>query len=105
LNFSPRDDRVQIAGRWHRIHQEDCCQALGDHPGSKYENEGGPGFAQIMSLLESTDRSIVEGPTDPVCAGLVVLKEVQVRGMRRDVLAKLLDGLTSQCKTTKRKLG
>ena len=36
--------------------------------------------------------------------GLTVLKEVQVRGMERAVFAKLLDGLTSQCKTTNRKL-
>src|SRR6185437_3599729 len=53
--IAERYDRVRIAGRWRRIHQEDCCQALGIHPGSKYENEGGPGFAQIMSLLEGTD--------------------------------------------------
>jgi hypothetical protein len=37
--------------------------------------------------------------------GLAVLKEVQVRGMGRDVLTKLLDGLAKQCKTTKRNLG
>jgi serine/threonine-protein kinase HipA len=53
--IAERYDRIQLAGRWHRIHQEDCCQAPGIHPGSKYENEGGPGFAQIMSLLEGTD--------------------------------------------------
>jgi serine/threonine-protein kinase HipA len=50
-----RYDRVQADGFWHRIHQEDCCQALGIHPDSKYENEGGPGFTQIMSLLNSAD--------------------------------------------------
>lgn len=53
--IAERYDRVQLAGRWRRIHQEDCCQALGVHPGSKYENEGGPGFPKIMSLLEGTD--------------------------------------------------
>jgi serine/threonine-protein kinase HipA len=53
--IAERYDRVQLAGRWYRIHQEDCCQALAMHPGSKYENDGGPGFAQIMSLLEGTD--------------------------------------------------
>jgi hypothetical protein len=37
--------------------------------------------------------------------GLAVLKEVEVRGMRRDVLAKLLDGLSKQCKATRRNLG
>ncbi len=58
--IAERYDRVQLTGRWHRIHQEDCCQALGIHPGSKYENEGGPGFAQIMSLLEGTDEPSVD---------------------------------------------
>jgi hypothetical protein len=37
--------------------------------------------------------------------GLAVLKEIQVRGMGRDVLAKLLDGMATQCKFTKRHLG
>jgi serine/threonine-protein kinase HipA len=50
-----RYDRIHLAGRWQRIHQEDCCQALGVHPGSKYENEGGPGFPRIMTLLDSAD--------------------------------------------------
>jgi serine/threonine-protein kinase HipA len=199
-----RYDRIQLAGRWHRIHQEDCCQALGIHPGSKYENEGGPGFAQIMSLLEGTDEPTVDRnrlmrtaclvyllaatdahsknysllysrgsnrpsmrlaplydiasawpyprriplqktklamqigrhyrireiqprhfealakacryPADILIAtlkelseqlpdeGLAVLKEIQVRGMGRDALAKLLDGVAAQCKTTLRQL-
>jgi serine/threonine-protein kinase HipA len=50
-----RYDRVQIADRWYRIHQEDCCQALGIHPASKYESEKGPGFKQLMSLLDGSD--------------------------------------------------
>ncbi len=33
-----------------RIHQEDFCQALAIAPGAKYENEGGPSFAQCMQL-------------------------------------------------------
>jgi len=43
-----------LNGRWQRVHQEDLCQALGVHPSSKYENEGGPGFADIMSVLEAS---------------------------------------------------
>jgi hypothetical protein len=35
---------------------------------------------------------------------LVLLKEVEVRGMARTVLAKLLDGLAAQCNATKRNL-
>lgn len=53
--IAERYDRVALEGRWVRIHQEDCCQALGIHPASKYENEGGPGFRDIMLLLESAD--------------------------------------------------
>lgn len=53
--IAERYDRVVLDGRWVRIHQEDCCQALGIHPASKYENEGGPGFRNIMTLLESAD--------------------------------------------------
>jgi serine/threonine-protein kinase HipA len=203
--IAERYDRVQLAGRWHRIHQEDCCQALGIHPGSKYENEGGPGFAQIMSLLEGSDEPGVDRdrlmksaclvyllaatdahsknfsllysrgvgrpsmrlaplydiasawpyprrispqkmklamrvgrhyrmreiqprhfeelaktcryPADTLIGvlrdlsgqlpdeGLAVLNEVEVTGMARVVLAKLLDGLAAQCKVTRRKLG
>jgi len=202
--IAERYDRVQLAGRWHRIHQEDCCQALGIHPGFKYESEGGPGFAQIMSLLEGTDEPRVDRdrlmrtacliyllaatdahaknfsllysrgvsrpgmrlapiydiasawpyrrgippqkmklamrvgrhyrmmqiqprhfeelakacryPADGLIAtltdlsgqlpdeGLALMKEVEVKGMVLDVLAKLLDGLVAQCKATRRNL-
>jgi serine/threonine-protein kinase HipA len=34
-----------------RIHQEDFCQALGILPDSKYEFEGGPSVAQIVTAL------------------------------------------------------
>ncbi len=37
-----------------RIHQEDCCQALGVHPNRKYQSEGGPGIPEIMHLLRFT---------------------------------------------------
>jgi serine/threonine-protein kinase HipA len=50
-----RYDRVRNGQRWHRIHQEDCCQALDVNPASKYENDGGPGFAKIMPLLDASD--------------------------------------------------
>lgn len=41
-----RDFRIEVR----RIHQEDFCQALTIAPGAKYENEGGPSFAQCMQL-------------------------------------------------------
>jgi serine/threonine-protein kinase HipA len=34
-----------------RIHQEDVCQALGLMPGKKYQEDGGPGIAQIVTLI------------------------------------------------------
>src|ERR1035437_9679145 len=34
-----------------RVHQEDLCQALGVLPSGKYQNEGGPGPADIAKLL------------------------------------------------------
>ena len=50
-----RYDRFERGGRWHRVHQEDCCQALGVHPDAKYENDGGPGYPELLSLLNATD--------------------------------------------------
>src|SRR5260370_20867391 len=46
-----RYDRVRSGGRWSRIHQEDMCQALGLHPTSNYESDGGPGVRTIAELL------------------------------------------------------
>ena len=34
-----------------RIHQEDLCQALGLMPAKKYQEDGGPNIAQIVTLL------------------------------------------------------
>lgn len=34
-----------------RIHQEDVCQALGLMPARKYQEDGGPGIAQIVALI------------------------------------------------------
>jgi serine/threonine-protein kinase HipA len=40
-----------------RLHQEDLCQALGVHPASKYESEGGPSAARIVQLLRAHSSS------------------------------------------------
>jgi serine/threonine-protein kinase HipA len=53
--IAERYDRIHRTDGWHRIHQEDGCQALGIHPASKYESDGGPGFPQLMRLMESSD--------------------------------------------------
>lgn len=50
---SVRYDRRQIDGRWHRLHQEDICQALAVPPEKKYQSDGGPGIAVIGQLFAS----------------------------------------------------
>lgn len=52
-----RYDRTPAGARpeaLRRVHQEDACQAIGVMPESKYETQGGPGVAQIGSLLRSS---------------------------------------------------
>ncbi len=62
-----RYDRRRIAGRKviaidtaggevHRVHQEDCCQALKIDPRNKYQRDGGPGMKAIMELLSGSGR-------------------------------------------------
>jgi serine/threonine-protein kinase HipA len=46
-----RYDRVRVADRTVRVHQEDLCQALGRPPTKKYENEGGPSTKEIVDLF------------------------------------------------------
>jgi serine/threonine-protein kinase HipA len=52
-----RYDRIQIDGIWHRVHQEDMCQGLGFPPTKKYQNEGGPSAADIVSMLRDYSRT------------------------------------------------
>jgi serine/threonine-protein kinase HipA len=51
-----RYDRITAGRAIRRVHQEDLCQAMGIHPERKYQNEGGPGPAQIVRLLRSAMR-------------------------------------------------
>lgn len=47
-----RYDRLRdAAGRTVRLHQEDCCQAVGVNPEFKYETGGGPSLERIAALL------------------------------------------------------
>jgi serine/threonine-protein kinase HipA len=55
-----RYDRVIIARQRLRVHQEDMCQAVGLHPTSKYENEGGPGVRWIVELLQQNSSAADE---------------------------------------------
>ena len=49
-----RYDRIQQAGRWRRLHQEDFCQALGKPPEAKYKSNQtgipGPKLAEMFAL-------------------------------------------------------
>ena len=53
----------QTGGRVERIHQEDCCQALGVHPDKKYQRDGGPGVKEIMRLLEGSGNPAADRET------------------------------------------
>ncbi len=46
-----RYDRAEMDGAWHRIHQEDFCQALSITPHLKYQNQGGPGPDALADVL------------------------------------------------------
>ncbi len=46
-----RYDRRLTADGWIRVHQEDFCQALGVMPQIKYQNQGGPGAADLADVL------------------------------------------------------
>lgn len=49
-----RYDRAIRGNELVRVHQEDICQALAVHPAKKYQNDGGPGVREIVSLLRET---------------------------------------------------
>jgi serine/threonine-protein kinase HipA len=51
-----RYDRIATGETIRRVHQEDICQALGVPPSRKYQNEGGPGPAEIVRLLRDAMR-------------------------------------------------
>lgn len=56
-----RFDRLLGAqGRLLRLPQEDCCQALGVPPHLKYQSDGGPRIAEIISLLLRSDRPLAD---------------------------------------------
>ena len=50
------DRNVDVSGQLQRVHQEDFCQALSVAPEMKYQNEGGPDFAQCFSLVRHITR-------------------------------------------------
>ena len=46
-----RYDRTRLARSIRRLHQEDMCQVLGLPPTKKYQNEGGPGCAELSEAI------------------------------------------------------
>jgi serine/threonine-protein kinase HipA len=50
------DRTINAEAHLQRLHQEDFCQALGIVPEMKYQNEGGPDFAQCFNLLREATR-------------------------------------------------
>ena len=46
-----RYDRIKETDSIQRLHQEDFCQALGIMSTSKYQNDGGPGIADIFKTI------------------------------------------------------
>jgi len=46
-----RYDRTRLLGSIRRLHQEDMCQVLGLPPTKKYQNDGGPGCAQLSEAI------------------------------------------------------
>jgi serine/threonine-protein kinase HipA len=46
-----RYDRIRTSGGLFRIHQEDMCQAAAVLPTRKYEDDGGPGVAEIAEII------------------------------------------------------
>ena len=48
-----RYDRTRLPGSIRRLHQEDMCQALGLPPTKKYQNEGGPGCAELSEAIRT----------------------------------------------------
>ncbi len=48
-----RYDRIRRTGSIRRLHQEDMCQVLGLPPTRKYQNEGGPGYAELGEAIRA----------------------------------------------------
>ncbi len=70
-----RYDRSTVDDVVRRIHQEDACQALAISPDAKYEAEGGPGVAEVVTLIRRVARPIaasVLGFLDQVVARYVI---------------------------------
>lgn len=52
-----RFDRLPAGKNFRRVHQEDFCQALSVLPWNKYENDGGPGIAAIVPVIQESSNA------------------------------------------------
>jgi serine/threonine-protein kinase HipA len=67
-----RYDRTTVGDGIVRVHQEDLCQALGLPPSAKYQNEGGPGPADIASLFRQVmPPRVAEDAVSRFCDALI----------------------------------
>jgi serine/threonine-protein kinase HipA len=56
-----RYDRIiDSSGAVVRVHQEDFCQATGNPPDKKYQEDGGPSLRRMAAILRSTDPESLE---------------------------------------------
>jgi serine/threonine-protein kinase HipA len=80
-----RYDRINVGGRWRRLHQEDFCQALGVPPSAKYEaNQTGVAGPTLKDMFAVTRRHLP--PTDIV--RLLDMVVVNVLACNTDAHAK-----------------
>jgi serine/threonine-protein kinase HipA len=108
-----RYDRRPSPGEPERVHQEDGCQATGNPPASKYQEQGGPALrdlaallrdygnvADVTELLRRTTFNMAVGNADAHAKNCSVLHDVDGQGITLtpfyDVLStitlKLTDG-------------
>lgn len=57
--LATRYDRTITENGTTRIHQEDFCQSLGYKHNKKYENDGGPTFADCYNLVKERSNSVL----------------------------------------------
>jgi serine/threonine-protein kinase HipA len=60
LQIERYDRKISKTGLVSRIHQEDFCQALGHTSARKYQNEGGPSFADCFRLITQSSAKPVQ---------------------------------------------
>ena len=58
--WTERFDREIVNGQVRRLHQEDFCQICGVSGELKYESEGGPSFAQCMTVMQEMKISLAD---------------------------------------------